>query len=129
MRRILVASLLSSFALTAAAADTKPLNDASTPATLPAVTTGVTAAQLRYAAKIELPYTPELADTPNPAKMVLKVNVDDTGSPTHVEVVQPLSPTIDARVVQAVRQFRWRPAVLDNQTIPIDVNLIVEVQH
>ena len=128
MRRILVASLLSSFALTAAAAPSKPTNDASTPAT-PMVTSGVTAAQLRYAAKIDLPYNAELATFPNPAKMVLKLNLDETGSLTHVEVVQSLSPTLDARVVKAVRQFRWRPAVLDNQTIPIDVNLIVEVQH
>ena len=128
MRRILVASLLSSVALTAAAASPKPANDASTPAT-PMVTTGVTSAQLRYAAKINLPPTAALASLPNPAKMLLKVNLDQTGSPTHVEVVQSLTPELDARVVKAVRQFRWSPAVLDNQTIPIDVNLIVEVQH
>jgi TonB family protein len=128
MRRILVASLLSSVALTAAAASPKPANDASTPAT-PMVTTGVTSAQLRYAAKIDLPPTAALASLPNPAKMVLKLNLDQTGSPTHVEVVQSLTPELDARVVKAVRQFRWSPAVLDNQAIPIDVNLIVEVQH
>ena len=128
MRRILVASLLSSIALTAAAASPKPANDASTPAT-PMVTTGVTSAQLRYAAKIDLPPTAALASLPNPAKMVLKLNLDQTGSPTHVEVVHSLTPELDARVVKAVRQFRWSPAVLDNQTIPIDVNLIVEVQH
>jgi len=128
MRRILVASLLSSVALTAAAASPKPANDASTPAT-PVVTTGVTSAQLRYAAKIDLPPTAALASLPNPAKMVLKLNLDQTGSPTHVEVVRSLTPELDARVVKAVRQFRWSPAVLDNQTIPIDVNLIVEVQH
>lgn len=128
MRRILVASLLSTIALTAAAASPKPANDASTPAT-PMVTTGVTSAQLRYAAKIELPPTAALASLPNPAKMVLKLNLDQTGSPTHVEVVRSLTPELDARVVKAVRQFRWSPAVLDNQTIPIDVNLIVEVQH
>jgi TonB family protein len=128
MRRILVASLLSSIALTAAAASPKPANDASTPAT-PVVTTGVTSAQLRYAAKIDLPATAALSSLPNPAKMVLKLNLDQTGSPTHVEVVQSLTPELDARVVKAVRQFRWSPAVLDNQTIPIDVNLIVEVQH
>jgi TonB family protein len=93
------------------------------------VTTGVTSAQLRYAAKIDLPATAALSSLPNPAKMVLKLNLDQTGSPTHVEVVQSLTPELDARVVKAVRQFRWSPAVLDNQTIPIDVNLIVEVQH
>jgi TonB family protein len=61
--------------------------------------------------------------------VVLKLNVDETGSPTHIEVVQSLDPTLDARVVEAVSQSRWRPAVLDNQTIPMNVNLTVEVQH
>lgn len=128
MRRILVvASLLSSFALTAAAASPRP-TDAPTAAT-PMVTTGVTEPRLQYAAKIDLPSDATLDDFPNPARMVLKLNLDQTGSPTHVEVVQSLTPALDSRVVKAVRQFRWRPAVLDNQTIPSDVNLVVEVQH
>lgn len=128
MRRIIVASLLSSFALAAAAATPNPTKDASTTATAPMVTTGVTSAQLLYPAKISISDA-DLSSFPNPAKMLLKVNVDETGTPTHIEVVQALSPSLDARVVRAVKQFHWRPAVLDNQTIPIDVNLVVEVQH
>jgi hypothetical protein len=128
MRRILVASLLSSFALAASAATPQPTKDASTTATSPMVTTGVTDAQLLHPATITIPDA-ELSSFPNPARMILKVNVDETGTPTHVEVVQALTPTVDARVVKAVRQFHWRPAVLDNQTIPMDVNLVVEVQH
>jgi hypothetical protein len=31
-------------------------------------------------------------------------------------------------VIAAVRQFRWRPATLDKQAIPIDVTLKVVVQ-
>jgi TonB family protein len=129
MRRILVASLLSSFVLTAAAATPKPANDAATTAPPLAVSTGVTEAQLLHSTKIEIPDDAVIESLPNPAKVVLRINLDETGSPTHVQVVQSLSPAVDARVMQAVRSFRWRPAVLDNQTIPVDVNLIVEVRH
>ena len=133
MRRALVVSLLSSFALTAAAATGKPANDASasTPALSDArpVSTGVSAPQLVYSAKIEIS-PEEIPDAfPNPSRVVLKVSLDRTGSPNSIQVVQPLTQTIDARVVEAVRQFRWTPAVLDNQAIPASLNLIVKVQR
>jgi TonB family protein len=133
MRSILVASLLSSLALTAAAATGKPVNDASssssnTTGTRP-VSTGVTKPQLVYSTKIEIPEEMLVNAFSNPARVVLKVNLDATGSPTHVEVVEPFTQEVDALVLDAVRQFRWRPAVLDNQTIPIEMNLAVEVQH
>jgi TonB family protein len=129
MRRILVASLLSSFALTAAAAPSPHANDAS--AAAPAavvVSTGVTEAQLLHSTKIDIP-TDTLDAVSNPAQLVLKVKLDESGTPTRVQVVKSVNPTVDARVINAVRSFRWRPAVLDNQTIPVDVNLVVQVQH
>jgi len=129
MRRILAASLLSSLALTAGAA-TMPSNDASTPAgDVRPVSTGVTAPQLVHSTHIEIPAS-EISDAyPNPARLILKVSLDATGTPTDVKVVKPISQNVDARVVAAVRSFRWRPAVLDNQTIPVGLNLVVEVQR
>lgn len=128
MRRILAASLLSCFALTAAAATPTPPTDAKSIATVP-ISTGITNAQLFYPTEVHVPASPDLDVLPNPAKMLLRVNLDPTGSPTHVQIVQSINPSLDALVVKAVRQFRWRPAVLDNQTISSDVNLTVEVQH
>ena len=129
MHRILVASLLSSFALTAAAATPKPASDASgaAPAAV-VVSTGVTQAQLLRSTKIDIP-TDVVQSFSNPAQLVLHVNLDETGTPTHVAVVHSINPEVDTRVMKAVRQFRWRPAVLDNQTIPVDVNLVIQVQH
>lgn len=128
MRRVLVASLLSCVAMTAAAAVDKPATPASG-STATIVSTGVTAPQLADPAILTISTSDKLTSYPNPARVVLKVSLDATGSPTHVEVVQALTPQVDALVVKAVSQTRWRPAVLDNQTIPSDVNLIVEVQH
>jgi Gram-negative bacterial TonB protein C-terminal len=129
MHRILVASLLSSFALTAAAATPKPASDATgaAPAAV-VVSTGVTEAQLLRSTKIDIP-TDVVQSFSNPAELVLHVNLDETGTPTHVAVVHSINPEVDTRVMKAVRQFRWRPAVLDNQTIPVDVNLVIQVQH
>jgi hypothetical protein len=61
--------------------------------------------------------------------VVLKLNLDETGTPNNIQVIQPITQQVDARVVAAVKQFRWRPAVLDNQTIPVDLKLVVEVQR
>jgi len=128
MRRILIASLLSSVALTAAAAPTKPANDASTPTNV-VVSTGVNPPQLVTPGALHVSSNDDLSSYPSPAEVVLKVNVDATGTTSHVEVVHSLTPDLDARVVRAVSQLRWRPAVLDNQTIPASVNLVVQVQH
>lgn len=133
MRRILVASLLSSLTLTAAAATGKPANDASAPTPAPGevrpVSTGVTSPQLVYSTRIEIP-AGELSNAfPNPARLVLKFNLDNTGSPQKIQVLEPITQDVDARVVEAVKQFRWRPAVLDNQTIPVEMKLVVEVQR
>jgi hypothetical protein len=36
---------------------------------------------------------------------------------------------MDARVIEAVRQFRWQPAMLNQQAIPVDLTLTVLLQH
>jgi len=129
MRRILASALLSSLALTAAAATGKPANDATASTQVRPVSTGVTNPQLVYSTKIEIPAA-EISDAfPNPSRLILKVNLDETGTPKDVRVLQSLSQNVDARVIAAVKQFRWRPAVLDNQTIPVDLKLVVEVQR
>jgi hypothetical protein len=129
MRRILTATLLSSFVLTAAAATARQANDASASPQARPVSTGVTAPQLVYSTKIEIP-AEEISDAfPSLSRVVLKVSLDQTGSPNSIQVVQPLTQPIDQRVIEAVRQFRWTPAVLDNHAVPADVNLIVKVQR
>lgn len=128
MHRVLVASLFSCLALTAAAATPKPSSaSGAAPASL-VVSTGVTQAQLLRSSRINIPM--DAIDTlSNPAELVLRVNLDATGTPTGMHVVHSINPDVDSRVMKAVRSFRWRPAVLDNQTIPVDVNLVVNVQH
>jgi hypothetical protein len=132
MRRILVASLLSSFALAAFAATPTPKPTAtpvSTPGSVRPVTTGITAPKLETAAVVHIDGDESLTSYPSPASMQIHLSVDATGATTQVQVVRSLSPVIDAQVVRAVSKFRWHPAMLDNQNIPADVNLMVDVQH
>jgi protein TonB len=117
--------MLSSLALSAAAATSKPANDADSTSVRP-VSTGVTSPRLVYSTRINISSS-ELPDTNG--RVVLKFKLDTTGTPQSIQVVEPLTQSIDARIVDAVRQFRWSPAVLNNQTVPIDMNLIVQVQR
>ncbi len=126
MRRVLLATLLSSLTLTAAAATSTTASDASASTSRP-VSTGVTSAQLVYKPHISIPAAEIPLSSANPAKVVLAVKLDQTGSPTGINVLQTVSQSIDSRVVQGVRKFRWSPAVLNNHTVPSELILTVEV--
>jgi TonB family protein len=128
MRRILAVTLLSSLSLPAFAIAAKPVDDAVSTSTRP-VSTGVTAPQLVYSTKISIAPSELPEAFSNPARVVLKFSLDKTGSPQDIQVMHPLTQPIDARVVEAVRHFRWTPAVLNNQTVPIEMNLTVQVQR
>ena len=128
MRRIMLATLLSSLTLIAAAAPvTHSEDDASAPASRP-ISTGVTSPRLVYSKHIYLPADELPAYLGGSAKIALKINLDETGSPTNIRVVHSINPEVNARVVDAVRQFRWAPAVLNNRPVPIDLTLNVEIQ-
>jgi TonB family protein len=106
MRRILAASLLfSPMLFTAAVSASQPAIDASAPTDT-------------FREKI-----------PNDAELVLTLSVDEKGNPQNIQVVSPIDKFLDARVVDAVRQFRFTPATLDNQPIPIDMTMDVVLQH
>jgi hypothetical protein len=128
MRRILLAALLSSIPFTAAAATGMPVNDASAPTSRP-VSTGVTSPRLVYAPHISIPANELPVSTVGPFRVVLQVALDETGTPTRIVVLQPISQAVDARVIDGVRQFRWTPAVLNNHAIASELTLNVEVQR
>jgi hypothetical protein len=37
--------------------------------------------------------------------------------------------TVDERVMAAVRQYRFVPGTLDDQSVPVDVNLVINFQE
>ena len=128
MRRVLLTALLSSIALTAAASPVMQLNDASAPTSRP-LSTGVTSPRLVYTTAIRIPANELPFSAGNSTNVVLKLDLDETGTPMNIRIIHPVSPEVDARVIEGVRQFRWTPAVLDNKPVPTDLTLTVEVQR
>ena len=129
MRRVLLATLLSSITLTAAAAPITYLNDdASAPASRP-LSTGVTEPRLIYKSQINIPADQLPSTAGSSATVVLQIALDETGSPTTIRVLHPVTPEVDQRVINAVRQFRWTPAVLNNHPVKTDLTLTVELQR
>lgn len=126
MRRTLASTLLlSSLLLPALAkAASPPVDDASAPAPH-RVTTGVVAPVLLNSTGIVLPSGISLNTIPIDSQFALSLVVDQDGRPQNVQVVKGISPFWDARVVNAVRKFRYRPATIDNRPVPMGLNLIV----
>lgn len=62
-------------------------------------------------------------------EVVLALRVDEKGIAQNVRVVHSVNARVDAQVLSAARDFRFRPATLDNQPVAIDLNLTVVVQR
>ena len=104
MRRVMLATLLSSLTLIATAAPvTHSEDDASAP-TSRLISTGVTSPRLVYSKHIDLPADELPAYMGGSAKIALKIKLDETGSPTNIRVLHSINPEVDARVVEAVQQ-------------------------
>jgi TonB family protein len=130
MRRILVASLVLLSSLFPAAVNAaQPADDSSTQTPVPRVSTGVIEPILLDAANVHL--TPNMFDrlNLNEATVVLSLNVDEKGKAQDVQVVKSVNKMLDERVLDAVRQFHFSPAKLDDQPVPVDMTLNVVVKR
>jgi TonB family protein len=130
MRSILAASLLLSPMLyTASAVASQPRTDASGTTQERRVSTGVTSPEIIGSANIHIPPSTLLRNDAFGSEVVLSLRVDEKGNAENIRVVKSANRDLDARVVEGVRQSHFRPATLDNQAIPLDVNMVVEVNR
>ena len=129
MRRILAASLLlSPMVFTASAIASQPTTgDAAASTPVVRISTGVTVPQLLQSNTVVIPGDAFDNVIPQPAEVSLTLNVDETGKPQDIQVVKSVNKDLDASVVEAVRKLQWRPGKLDNQAIPVDMTLDVNV--
>jgi TonB family protein len=127
MRRILVASLLlPSLFLPAAAKASTPVDDATAPTPV-RISTGIIAPVLLSSPVLSLPVGFSFDLIPADAQVQLSLTVDEKGQPQNIQVVKSCSPFIDARVIETVSQFHFRPGTIDNQPTAVDLNLTVNV--
>jgi TonB family protein len=73
---------------------------------------------------------PQFSDEARVAKFqgicLISLIVDANGFPQNPRVVKPLGKGLDAEAIQAVKQFRFKPAMKDGKT-PVPVQITVEV--
>jgi len=61
--------------------------------------------------------------------VVLSLRVNEKGMAENVRVVRSVNFRVDQQVLAAAREFRFRPATLDEQPVPVDLHLTVVVQR
>lgn len=127
MRRILASSLvLSSLILPAAAKASTPVDDASAP-TPTRVSTGVIFPALLKTVNVSIPEGFAGSPIPGDAQVGLTLTVDASGQPQNIRIVKPLNPLWDTQVVNAVSKFHFQAGTIDNQPVPVDLNLTVNI--
>jgi TonB family protein len=127
MRRILaISTLLSSLVLPAAAFASTPVDDASAPTPI-RVSSGVTQPVLVNSAFLDIPSGYPTDAIPTNAQVSLSLTIDEKGQPENIQVTKSFSKFWDARVINTVREFHFKPATVDNQPTPVDMNLVVNI--
>ena len=84
------------------------------------ISTGVLAAKVIKSSQIV--YSPDELKT-NHTSIVVRVTVNESGVPEKPEIVSSMNPVLNERVLEAVKQYRFKPAQLDDQNVPERVNL------
>jgi TonB family protein len=91
------------------------------------VSTGVVAPILVH--QVQLTANPAVPEGYTRNRVVdLSLVVDATGKPTEIKVVKSAGAITDDEVVNAISEYRYKPATLNGQAIPVDVNLSVTIQ-
>ena len=81
--------------------------------------------QVTRAVEIDLTQQ-ELAAQPRVSNVVVRATVDQYGFPRNLTVAQSAGSVVDKRAVDAVRQYRFKPATRDNQ--PIDATVLISIK-
>jgi TonB family protein len=84
---------------------------------------GIVAPAVTY--KLDPKYTDGARDARITGTVVLQLVIDEQGRATQIEVLSPLGYGLDENAIDAVAQWRWRPATKDDK--PVKVYGTVEV--
>jgi TonB family protein len=59
---------------------------------------------------------------------VISLIVDAQGNPQHVRVVRQLGMGLDEKAVEAVKQYKFKPALMQGKPVPVEINIEVNFQ-
>ncbi len=75
---------------------------------------------------------PEFSEEARKAKaagnVLVYLQVDANGRPTHVRVLRGIGLGLDEKAVEAVRQYKFKPALDHGQPVPVEMNVEVNFQ-
>jgi protein TonB len=60
--------------------------------------------------------------------VLVSLIVDEQGNPTHVRVLRGVGLGLDEKAVEAVRQYRFRPATKDGKPVKVELDINVDFQ-
>ena len=72
--------------------------------------------------------TEELASQPAVSNVVLHAIVDEHGIPRNVGVTQSGGSVIDKKAIEAVNQYRFQPATIDNKPTWSSISIAIKIQ-
>ena len=87
----------------------------------------VSAPQLTRAVEISLSEQ-EMVSQPTVSNVVIRATVDAYGFPRNLTVAQSGGTLVDKRAVEAVSQYRFKPATRDNQPVDATVLITIKIQ-
>ena len=93
------------------------------------ITTGVTFPKLISGPKVNVSTTDFPSRDLAAHQAIVGFRVDESGTPQNVHLLKSVNQTVDSRVLAAVREYRFVPGSLDDRTVPVDVNLVVNFQE
>jgi len=85
---------------------------------------GVSAPQL--VSKVEPEFSEEARHAKFMGRVTVNLIVDAEGRPQNVHVIRGVGMGLDQKALEAVRQYRFKPALENGRPVPVQVN--VEVQ-
>ena len=75
---------------------------------------------------------PEFSDEARRQKyqgiVTLSIIVDAQGNPQRIHVVRPLGMGLDEKAVEAVKQYKFKPAMMGGKPVPVEINIEVNFQ-
>jgi hypothetical protein len=86
-----------------------------------------TAPKITRAVEIDLSQQ-ELAEQPPVSNVVVQGVVDEYGVPRNLAIAQSAGPVIDKKAIAAVNQYRFKPAMVDNQPTWAAASISIKIQ-
>jgi TonB family protein len=71
---------------------------------------------------------PELAEQPTVTKVAIHATVDAYGYPRNLSVAQSAGAAVDRKALEAISQYRFKPATVDNKPVDAAVTIAIKIQ-